>query len=60
MKLYISSFESAIPLDNSFVSLISISDVHFFSKIVRSLYAGCNGMEPEIPVCLIDQNEKQN
>ncbi len=59
MKLSIASFENLIPLEKSQVTVIVISDVHFFSKIVRSFYSAYKGDESEIPVLLIDDNEKR-
>lgn len=59
MKLAVSSFENLIPLDNSRVTAITIEDIHFYAKLVRSFFAECSGDDSEISIFLIDDKEKR-
>lgn len=58
MKLYISSLETHLPLDDSFVSMLAFEDVKYYARIRKCLYDVVNGNEAEFQAAFIDDKEK--
>ena len=59
MRLMLPSFESSLPLDPSYVTVVSINDVHLYATLIKAISASMNDIENACGAYFIDEKEKQ-